>query len=150
LFPISGGPKELVEDKANVPSPSRVMSMTSRAPFGLVTDPPLRERMGISARKSVIDRSWPGAFRKFLGDDRCLDERTLTSLLISSQARPDFTAPLPQCEKRQAFSMAYDQNTCAIVCTRDVLAFQVGLLRGLVCYDCDTNAREYYFHIANE
>jgi hypothetical protein len=25
----------------------------------------LRERMGSAARKSVVDRSWPNAFRKF-------------------------------------------------------------------------------------
>jgi hypothetical protein len=31
----------------------------------LVVDPELRKRMGDRARQSVIDRSWPNAFRKF-------------------------------------------------------------------------------------
>src|SRR5437660_653203 len=62
----SGGPKELVEDKANgLITKSRDVDDFTRAVRALVTDPALRERMGISARKSVIDRSWPGAFRKF-------------------------------------------------------------------------------------
>jgi hypothetical protein len=51
-------------------------------------------------------------------------------------------------KKDKPFSMAYNQNTCAIVCTRDVLACEGGLLRGLVCYDCDANARECYLHVA--
>jgi glycosyltransferase involved in cell wall biosynthesis len=62
----SGGPKELVEDKANgLITKSRDVDDFTRAIRELITDPALRERMGISARKSVIDRSWPGAFRKF-------------------------------------------------------------------------------------
>jgi glycosyltransferase involved in cell wall biosynthesis len=62
----SGGPKELVEDKANgLITKSRDVDDFTRAIRALVIDPALRERMGISARKSVIDRSWPGAFRKF-------------------------------------------------------------------------------------
>jgi hypothetical protein len=31
----------------------------------LVVDSALRERMGNRARESVIDRTWPAAFRKF-------------------------------------------------------------------------------------
>src|SRR6184192_4466500 len=62
----SGGPKELVEDKANgLITKSRDVDDFTRAIRALVTDPALRERMGISARKSVTDRSWPSAFRKF-------------------------------------------------------------------------------------
>ena len=62
----SGGPKELVEDKANgLITKSRDVDDFTRAIRALVTDPALRERMGISARQSVIDRSWPSAFRKF-------------------------------------------------------------------------------------
>jgi glycosyltransferase involved in cell wall biosynthesis len=62
----SGGPKELVEDKANgLITKSLDVDDFTRAIRALVTDPALRERMGISARKSVIDRSWPSAFRKF-------------------------------------------------------------------------------------
>ena len=62
----SGGPKELVEDKANgLITKSRDVDDFTRAIRALVTDPALRERMGISARQSVIDRSWPSAFLKF-------------------------------------------------------------------------------------
>jgi glycosyltransferase involved in cell wall biosynthesis len=62
----SGGPKELVEDRANgLVTKSRDVDDFTRAVRALVIDPALRERMGISARQSVIDRSWPGAFRKF-------------------------------------------------------------------------------------
>jgi glycosyltransferase involved in cell wall biosynthesis len=62
----SGGPKELVEDKANgLITKSRDVDDFTRAIRALVTDPALRKRMGISARQSVIDRSWPSAFRKF-------------------------------------------------------------------------------------
>jgi hypothetical protein len=35
-------------------------------------------------------------------------------------------------ENDKPFSTAYNQNTCAIVCTRDVLAGEGGLLRGLM------------------
>src|SRR5213082_1611114 len=62
----SGGPKELVEDGMNgLITRSRDVEDFARAIRALVTDPALRERMGISARQSVIDRSWPSAFRKF-------------------------------------------------------------------------------------
>jgi glycosyltransferase involved in cell wall biosynthesis len=62
----SGGPKELVEDKANgLITKSRDVDDFTRAVRALVTDPSLRERMGVSGRKSVVDRSWPGAFREF-------------------------------------------------------------------------------------
>jgi glycosyltransferase involved in cell wall biosynthesis len=37
----------------------------ARAIRALVTDSALRERMGKSARNSVIDLSWPSAFGKF-------------------------------------------------------------------------------------
>src|SRR5213595_911278 len=64
----SGGPKELVEDKANglITKSHDVDDFTS-AIRTLVTATALRERMGNCARKSVIARSWPGAFRKFWG-----------------------------------------------------------------------------------
>src|SRR5712692_2363313 len=62
----AGGPKELVEDKANgLITKSRDVDDFTRAIRALVTDPALRKRMGISARKSVIDLTWPNAFRKF-------------------------------------------------------------------------------------
>ncbi len=62
----SGGPKELVEDKTNgLITRSRDVDDFTRAIRALVIDPALRERMGSSARESVTDRSWPGAFRKF-------------------------------------------------------------------------------------
>jgi glycosyltransferase involved in cell wall biosynthesis len=37
----------------------------TRAIRSLATDPALRQRMGAAARKSVVDRNWPTAFRKF-------------------------------------------------------------------------------------
>src|SRR6266403_228642 len=62
----SGGPKELVEDKANgLITKSHDVEDFTRAIRALVTNPALRGRMGESARNSVIDRSWPRAFRKF-------------------------------------------------------------------------------------
>src|SRR5436190_4355312 len=64
----SGGPKELVEDKANgLITKSRDADDFTSAIRTLVSNPALRERMGNCARKSVIDRSWPRAFRKFWG-----------------------------------------------------------------------------------
>src|SRR5438128_596816 len=62
----SGGPKELVEAKANglIPKSHDVDDFV-RAVRVLVTDPALRERMGKSARNSVIDLNWPSAFGKF-------------------------------------------------------------------------------------
>jgi glycosyltransferase involved in cell wall biosynthesis len=62
----SGGPKELVEDRTNgLITRSRDVNDLVRAIRSLATDAALRERMGDAARKSVIDRSWPNAFRKF-------------------------------------------------------------------------------------
>ncbi|PYJ74965.1 MAG: histidinol-phosphatase [Verrucomicrobia bacterium] len=62
----SGGPKELVEDKANgFITKSHDVEDFTRAVRALVVDRGLRKRMGDCARKSVVDRSWPRAFRKF-------------------------------------------------------------------------------------
>jgi glycosyltransferase involved in cell wall biosynthesis len=62
----SGGPKELVEDKANgLITKSHDVEDFTRAIRALVTDSALRERMGESARNSITDRSWPRAFTKF-------------------------------------------------------------------------------------
>jgi len=62
----SGGPKELVEDKSNgLITKSHDVEDFTRAIRALVTDSALRERMGKSARNSIIDRSWPSAFGKF-------------------------------------------------------------------------------------
>src|SRR5438034_567035 len=62
----SGGPKELVEDNANgLITKSHDVDDLARAIRALVMDPALRDRMGKSARNSVIDRSWPNAFGKF-------------------------------------------------------------------------------------
>src|SRR5436190_1771441 len=62
----SGGPKELVEDRTNgLITRSRDVDDFMRAVRSLATDAALRERMGTAARKSVVDRSWPNAFRKF-------------------------------------------------------------------------------------
>jgi glycosyltransferase involved in cell wall biosynthesis len=62
----SGGPKELVANKANgLITRSHDVEDFTRAIRALVTDRALRERMANSARDSVIDRSWPRAFAKF-------------------------------------------------------------------------------------
>jgi glycosyltransferase involved in cell wall biosynthesis len=62
----SGGPKELVEDNSNgLITKSHDVGDFARAIRALATNPALRERMGKSARNSVIDRSWPNAFGKF-------------------------------------------------------------------------------------
>jgi glycosyltransferase involved in cell wall biosynthesis len=62
----SGGPKELVADKANgLITRSHNVEDFTRAIRSLVTDRALRDRMANSARDSVIDRSWPRAFAKF-------------------------------------------------------------------------------------
>jgi len=62
----AGGPKELVEDKANgFITRSHDVDDLTRAIRDLIVDPGLRERMGNHARQSVIDRTWPNAFRKF-------------------------------------------------------------------------------------
>jgi glycosyltransferase involved in cell wall biosynthesis len=62
----SGGPKELVEDQTNgLITKSHDVEDFACAIRELVTNLPLRARMGKSARTSVIDRSWPSAFAKF-------------------------------------------------------------------------------------
>jgi glycosyltransferase involved in cell wall biosynthesis/predicted metal-dependent phosphoesterase TrpH len=62
----SGGPKELVQDRRNgFITRSRDVNDFTQAIRSLVTDPALRRQMGDAARESVIDRSWPNAFRKF-------------------------------------------------------------------------------------
>src|SRR5438034_201706 len=62
----SGGPKELVEDNRNgLITKSHDVEDLTRAIRELVADPERRKRMGDVARESVIDRTWPSAFRKF-------------------------------------------------------------------------------------
>src|SRR5437870_154854 len=62
----SGGPKELVEDKANgLITKSHDVEDFTRAIRALATDSALRERMGKSARNSVIDLNWSSAFGRF-------------------------------------------------------------------------------------
>jgi glycosyltransferase involved in cell wall biosynthesis len=62
----SGGPKELVDDRTNgLITRSHDVDDFTRAIRALVTDPELRARMGTAARDSVVNRSWPNAFRKF-------------------------------------------------------------------------------------
>ena len=62
----SGGPKELVADKANgLITKSHDVDDFTCALRALVINPTLRERMAKTARNSVIDRSWPSAFNKF-------------------------------------------------------------------------------------
>jgi glycosyltransferase involved in cell wall biosynthesis len=62
----SGGPKELVEDQGNgLVTKSHDVEDFARAIRTLVADPALRQRMGERARESVVNRTWPSAFRKF-------------------------------------------------------------------------------------
>ncbi|MEY2539846.1 MAG: hypothetical protein QOG67_3586 [Verrucomicrobiota bacterium] len=62
----AGGPKELVEDQRNgIITKSFDVEDFTRAVRALVVDPKLREEMGNRARESVINRTWPDAFRKF-------------------------------------------------------------------------------------
>jgi glycosyltransferase involved in cell wall biosynthesis len=56
----------LVEDKSNgLITKSHDVDDFARAIRELIVDPALRERMANCARKSVMDRTWPTAFRKF-------------------------------------------------------------------------------------
>jgi glycosyltransferase involved in cell wall biosynthesis len=62
----SGGPKELVENNENgLITKSHDADDLARAIRALVVDPKLREQMASRARESVINRTWPTAFRKF-------------------------------------------------------------------------------------
>ncbi|MEP6604065.1 MAG: glycosyltransferase, partial [Spartobacteria bacterium] len=62
----SGGPKELVTNQENgLITKSHDVEDFTRAIRTLVVDPALRQRMGHCARESVVDRTWPSAFRKF-------------------------------------------------------------------------------------
>lgn len=62
----SGGPKELVEDNANgLITKSHDLDDFTQALRKLVSNPDLRKQMGQRARQSVIDRTWPNAFRQF-------------------------------------------------------------------------------------
>ena len=62
----SGGPKELVENNTNgLVTKSHDVDDFTRAIRMLVVDSALRQRMGNRAREGVVNRTWPGAFRKF-------------------------------------------------------------------------------------
>jgi glycosyltransferase involved in cell wall biosynthesis len=62
----SGGPKELVENNENgLITKAHDLEDFTEAIRKLIVDPGLRGRMAESARKSVVDRSWPSAFRTF-------------------------------------------------------------------------------------
>ena len=59
-------PKELVEENVNgVVTKSHDVEDLARAIRDLVNDKRKRHQMSRQARQAVIDRSWPGAFRKF-------------------------------------------------------------------------------------
>ncbi len=61
-----GGPKELVEDGVNgIVTKARDMDEVASAITLLANDTEKRRQMGEKARQSVLDRSWPDAFRKF-------------------------------------------------------------------------------------
>ncbi|HJT45135.1 MAG TPA: glycosyltransferase [Chthoniobacterales bacterium] len=62
----SGGPKELVENNENgLITKSHDADDLTRAIRELVMDSDRRKRMGDHARESVINRTWPTAFRQF-------------------------------------------------------------------------------------
>ena len=62
----TGGPKELVEANVNgVVTKSHDVEDLARAIRDLVNDKRKRDQMSRQARQAVIDRNWPGAFRKF-------------------------------------------------------------------------------------
>jgi glycosyltransferase involved in cell wall biosynthesis len=62
----SGGPKELVENERNgLITKSHDLEDLTRAIRQLVVDSNWRKEMGFHARESVINRTWPNAFRKF-------------------------------------------------------------------------------------
>lgn len=62
----SGGPKELVENERNgLITKSHDVEDLTRAIRELIADPERRKEMGNLARESVIDRTWPNAFRRF-------------------------------------------------------------------------------------
>jgi glycosyltransferase involved in cell wall biosynthesis len=62
----SGGPRELVTHGINgLITRALDVSDFKQAIRRLVEDEPLRKEMGAAARRSVQDRSWPNAFRKF-------------------------------------------------------------------------------------
>src|SRR6266487_2082948 len=62
----TGGPKELVEANVNgVVTKSHDVEDLARAIRDLVNDKRKRDQMSQQARQAVVDRSWPGAFRKF-------------------------------------------------------------------------------------
>ena len=62
----TGGPKELVESNVNgVVTKSHDVDDLARAIRDLVKNKRKREEMSRQARQAVVDRSWPGAFRKF-------------------------------------------------------------------------------------
>ncbi|PYK70918.1 MAG: histidinol-phosphatase [Verrucomicrobia bacterium] len=62
----TGGPKELVEANVNgVVTKSHDVEDLARAIRDLVNDKRKRDQMSRQARQAVVDRSWPGAFRKF-------------------------------------------------------------------------------------
>ncbi|MEO7168017.1 MAG: glycosyltransferase [Chthoniobacterales bacterium] len=61
-----GGPRELVSEGVNgLITKARDVGDFTRAIRRLVEDEPLRKEMSAAARRSVEDRSWPSAFRKF-------------------------------------------------------------------------------------
>ena len=62
----TGGPKELVETNVNgLVTKSHDVEDFARAIRDLVNDKRKRDKMSRQARRAVVDRSWPGAFRKF-------------------------------------------------------------------------------------
>jgi glycosyltransferase involved in cell wall biosynthesis len=61
-----GGPKELVHDgRTGIITKAHDVEDFARAIDKITRDSGLRARMGRDARQQVVDRSWPGAFRKF-------------------------------------------------------------------------------------
>lgn len=61
----AGGPKELVDETTGLVTKSHDVEDFARAIRTLVSDPQRRRQMGEKARESVLNRTWPTAFRKF-------------------------------------------------------------------------------------
>ena len=61
----AGGPKELVTEQNGIVTKSHDVDDFTRAIRQLVVNSELRHEMGLHARESVVNRTWPEAFQRF-------------------------------------------------------------------------------------